>query len=131
MVNIKIRPAAWHAAGSLKADGHAGRLEEGTGIDLVCASVSTLLEGLAVNLTEMAGITTKLRQEAGNYSIRWSREYHGAKPNALSDANSAAWHFYRALSALAKTYPDNVSVRWIKQEYIKPGKGRPKRNETE
>ena len=127
MVNITIRPAAWHAGGFLKAEGHAGKREDGGGVDPVCAACTALFEGLAVNLHDMAGIAVMRRAKSGLYDLRWTKEYHGSTPQSLHAANSAAWNFYKALDALSRTYPDAVRVRWDKAEYMKPGKGRPKR----
>ena len=121
MVRITFRPASWHGTGSVKAEGHAEHGPQGE--DLVCAAVTALVEGLAANLREVPGLAFRREARSGFLYMRWSRD-HGS--DCIKDANRAAWHFYRALEALARSYPEAVSVRWLKQEYYKAGKGRPK-----
>jgi uncharacterized protein YsxB (DUF464 family) len=123
MVRITFRPASWHGTGSVKAEGHAEHGPQGE--DLVCAAVTALVEGFAANLDYIPGLQQTRRVGNGVEELRWYHQYHGGH-NGVQEANSAAWHFYRALEALAKAYPEAVSVRWLKQEYYKAGKGRPK-----
>lgn len=123
MVNITITPAAWHACGSLKAEGHAGHGPEGA--DLVCAAVTVLIEGLASNLKEIFGLNIKREVKPGFIYMRWTR---ASGSDCIKEANKAAWHFYVALKELGEAYPDAVRVRWNRQEYFK---GRGKRNETQ
>lgn len=123
MINITITPAAWHATGSLKAEGHAYHGKEGE--DLVCAAVTALVEGLAENLMEIDGVTFRRDVRPGWVYMRWTRA-NGS--DGIKEANKAAWFFHRALAGMAKSYPDAVRVRWIKQEYYN---GRRRQNEIE
>ena len=123
MVNITITPALWHATGSLKAEGHA--MQGPVGEDLVCAGLTALMHGLAANLREIRGIQFRGDDRPGWLCMRWTRD-NGS--DGIHEANKAAWHFYRALDAMSKEYPDAVRVRWVSQQYYK---GRKKRNETE
>jgi uncharacterized protein YsxB (DUF464 family) len=122
MVTITISPAAWHATGSLKAEGHAYHGKEGE--DLVCAALTALMDGLAANLREIPGLSFRREAKPGFVYMRWSRD-HG---DCVKDANRVAWHFYRALDTMGRAYPDAVRVKWVNQEYYK---GRRKRNEAE
>lgn len=121
MVSITITPGAWHATGSLKAEGHAGHGPQGE--DLVCAAVTALLDGLAANLREVPGLAFRRETKSGFLYMRWSRD-HGS--DCIRDANRAVWHFYVALKEFGEAYPDAVRVRWNKQQYYRAGKGRPK-----
>lgn len=112
MINITIKPAVWHAAGFLRATGHAGTAPAGQ--DLLCAAVTALVDGLAANLQAVHGVSVSRKAENGAYVLRWTRE---KGVDGLKDANSAAWHAYVALRALAKEYPEAVKAAWVKQEY--------------
>lgn len=117
MVQIKITPAARHASGTLTATGHALTAPEGR--DLVCAAVTALVDGLAANLTDTHGITLQRRIDAERLQMRWTRTDSG---DGIHEANSAAWHFFRALKQMSRAYPEALTVEWQQQRYYGGGR---------
>lgn len=107
MVTIKITPAHSGRDGHLLATGHAGN-------DLLCNTITAIVECLAVNLDQCWDVRMRRRDKPGNYELTWNKDKR--KSRGLDRANRAAGFAYNGLQALAKAYPGNVKVEWINGE---------------
>ena len=110
MVDISIKPALRNEAGYLLAKGHA--LKGPHGQDLVCAAITTLIEGLAANLDACWDVKLTRKAEDGRVDLVWTKTDRAGK--GLKRANDAAGFTLTALRALAKEYPDALQVRRMK-----------------
>ena len=79
----------------IKATGHAGN-------DMLCNSVTSILECLAANLLCIKGTKTERKDQSGNYTLKWISE----RPIS----NLAAAFALTGIIALAKEYPDMIRV---------------------
>lgn len=115
MIEIEIMPAARGSDGHYIATGHAGE-----GNDLVCNAVSVIEECLAANLDNTWNIRMTRRMANGKYELRWNKS--DRKGAGIPRANLAAGFAYTGLKALAKSYPDIVTVKWKKAEFLERSK---------
>ncbi|MDR1471066.1 MAG: ribosomal-processing cysteine protease Prp [Synergistaceae bacterium] len=94
---------------SITAEGHSGFAESGA--DIICASVSSLIQALSVGLEdvlEMRGVRTVRRPEVPLMGFEWDDGTAEAQHIALTIAGS--------LRAVAESYPDYVAYRELDLE---------------
>lgn len=93
---------------SIFARGHAGWADRGE--DLVCAAASAILQAAQLGLEEHARVKLEVRQEAGEFSLRW--------PEPVRD-DAALVAIVRtaelSIIALAKQYPEHVSAHTVRE----------------
>ena len=107
MINIEITPATRVTDGVYLAVGHAG-----AGRELICNSVSVIEECLCANLDNTWNIRVYRSLDKGHYELRWRKT--DRRGDGLRRANEAAGFAYTGLKALAKKYPDEVAVKWLR-----------------
>ena len=91
---------------SITADGHSGYAESGE--DIVCASISTLMQALWIGLDEILKIRD-LRTERDKKIPRMGLEWDPDIPETQIVAKTIA----RSLESLGESYPDYVKYREI------------------
>lgn len=105
MINIEIKPAAGQDSGQYRSFGHARDRN-------ICEAVTVIANCLAANLNNTWEVRVKGVEEDGRISLWWDKA--DRKGKGLPRANLAAGFAYTGLRALAKEYPDEVNVRWIR-----------------
>ncbi len=95
---------------SMKIEGHSGYAPSGQ--DIVCSSVTTLVQVLHVGLVDVLGmdVLSSVDEKRALVSIRWE------KVTTESQAISAA--VYKSFKALAKTYPRNVKLVEVQENAV-------------
>ena len=109
MIHIEIEPALRGQGGWYKATGHANEAKRE-----VCTAVTAIEECLAANLMDMWGVRCTRRTGKGLFDLRWNKSEK--KGWGLERANQAAGFAYTGLKALAKAYPDELTVVWKRPE---------------
>lgn len=89
----------------ISATGHTGYSSSGT--DIVCASVSTLIQALHLGLEEVIGLgpdeLDAIYDDAAPFmQIRWRSRDHAC--------SVLAWTIFKSIKAVAHEFPDFVSV---------------------
>ena len=106
MIEIKIMPAVHGQSGWYRSIGHA------EGLTQVCTAVTSIEECLAANLETSWGLRVTRKAVKGRYELNWNKS--DRKGWGLDRANRAAGFAYNGLKALAKQYPEHVTVEWMK-----------------
>lgn len=109
MIDIEIKPAYGMDCGYYHAKGHAR-----PGHEDVCLAVTTIENCLAANLESTWDIKADGTADPGNARIWWKKD--DRKGRGLERANQAAYFAYTGLRALAKAYPEDVTVKWRRPE---------------
>ena len=112
MINIEICPAHSGVSGYYRARGHALK-----GHEDVCLAVTVITDCLAANLDICWDVKVLRRSQPGDSSLRWSPSKR--RSSGIERANRAAGFAYNGLAALAKAWPDDLKVTWIKPEEIR------------
>ena len=107
MTIIEIKTAHGRDNGYLLAKGHAGNKD-------VCTAITAIVECLAVNLDLCWDVRLMRRNNSGDYELRWRRTKRARC--GIERANQAAGFAYNGLKALAKAYPQALSVTWIRDQ---------------
>ena len=115
MINIEIKPAVGQDGGWYRATGHAAK-----GHEAVCEAVTVIANCLAANLQNTWDVRSDGTAEDGRCSIWWARS--DRKGRGLARANLAAGFAYTGLRALAREYPEDVTVKWIRTSGIPQNK---------
>jgi uncharacterized protein YsxB (DUF464 family) len=105
MINIEMCPAFGPNGGYYLAVGHAGK-----GNEAICNAVTAMEECLAANLDGIGNLRVRRTATDGHYDLRWNKS--DRRGSGLHRANTAAGVIYAGLAALAKAYPNLVSVEW-------------------
>ncbi|MDR3332806.1 MAG: ribosomal-processing cysteine protease Prp [Synergistaceae bacterium] len=91
---------------SISAEGHADYADEG--FDIVCASVSTLIQALGVGLEdvlELKGVKSFIDRKTRVMSYEWD--------GSVEEAQTIAWTILLSIKAVAESYPDYIEVREV------------------
>ena len=94
---------------SITAEGHSSYAASGE--DIVCASVSTLMQALWVGLEEILkvdGLKTERDSEIPRMGLAWDPSIHGTQLLSRTIA--------RSLEAIGESYPDYVKYREIMEK---------------
>ena len=94
------------AISSIAAEGHSGYAESGR--DIVCASVSSLMQALWIGLDEIlkvGDLRAERDQEIPRISLAWDHN--------IPETQVVARTIARSLEALSKSYPGYVKYREI------------------
>lgn len=95
---------------SLKVKGHSGYAPSGQ--DIVCSSVTTLVQVLHIGLVDVLGIDVITSIDEGNALVFFKWE----KVTTESQAISAT--VYRSFRALSETYPRNVKLVEVQENVV-------------
>ena len=94
---------------SITAEGHSGYAASGD--DIVCASVSSLMQALWIGLEEIlkvGDLKTERDSEIPRIGLAWDPDIHGTQLLSRTIA--------RSLEAIGKSYPDHVEYREIMEK---------------
>ena len=99
-------------AGSIKSittEGHSGYAASGA--DIICASVSSLMQALWIGLEEILKVSDLSAERDGEIprmALAWDPDIHGTQLLARTIA--------RSLEAIGESYPDYVEYREIMEK---------------
>jgi hypothetical protein len=101
MVEVELHEDSRGRLSSFVAEGHAGWAEHGS--DVVCAAVSTLLQGAWLGLTEVACVTVEGSRSSGRLSLSWPAEAREREDVRAIVATAAL-----AIERIAAQFPEHV-----------------------
>ncbi len=95
---------------SLEVEGHSGYAPSGK--DIVCSSVTTLVQVLHTGITDVLGIKTESIIDERDARIRISWD------DSSSEAQAIASTVCESFRALAETYPKNVKLVEVQENAL-------------
>jgi uncharacterized protein YsxB (DUF464 family) len=107
VLEVRFRRDSRERLSSVLCSGHAGHAEKME--DVVCGSVSALLQAAWVGLTDVAGVAVTGRRRSGDFEMRW--------PEAARDRDDV-----RAIVATAELAVEQIAkqygpwVRYVRED---------------